>query len=550
MNKTKLTGNLLQLLITLLLFGVPVLAEERPNILVLMAEDMSSRVRSFGDSVAVTPNLDRLAAEGVRYTNVFATAGVCAPSRAAFITGMHQVSIGAQHMRASTRPEGAYKSVPPAFVKAFPEYLRQAGYFTFTDMKLDYQFSGVFSETGPFTIWNEEGRDSDWSARSDGQPFFGLINFAVTHESGVFPPLGYWPNNWGHFFSQVFRFVSGPTADVEVVEPGDIVLEPYYADTETARTDIARHYNNIHVMDLQVGKLIDRLELEGLLDETIIIWTTDHGDGLPRAKRELYDSGIKVPMIIRWPDLRGQGALESRLVSFIDLAPTIMVLAGVPVPVHMQGNDFINDEPRSYIYASRDRIDTFVDRRRAVRDHRYKYIRSWYPEKATGHLLSYRDNIPMVQEMREKYEAGELNEAQRLWYLPTGEEQLFDLLLDPYELQNLSNDLEFAGVRQRLADQLASHFEEIGDMSELSEQDMVARMHPAGDSAVTATPVLDLADGLITVDTPGASIGYSVNGGPWHNYTGRVTLLPGDRVAVKAVRYGWRESEVGDYLVR
>ena len=152
--------------------------------------------------------------------------------------------------------------------------------------------------------------------------------------------------------------------------------------------------------------------------------------------------------------------------------------------------------------------------------------------------------------MREKYDSGELNEAQRSWYLPTGEEQLFDLLLDPYELQNLSNDLEFAGVRQRLADQLASHFEEIGDMSELSEQDMVARMHPAGDSEVTATPVLDLADGLITVDTPGASIGYSVNGGPWHNYTGRVTLLPGDRVAVKAVRYGWRESEVGDYLVR
>ena len=137
--------------------AVPVLAVDLPNILVLMAEDMSSRVGSFGDMVAFTPNIDQLAAEGVSYTNVFTTAGVCAPSRAAFITGMHQISIGAQHMRTSTRPEGAYRTVPPSHVKAFPEYLREAGYFTFTDMKLDYQFSGVFAESGPFTIWDREG---------------------------------------------------------------------------------------------------------------------------------------------------------------------------------------------------------------------------------------------------------------------------------------------------------------------------------------------------------------------------------------------------------
>jgi len=398
----------------------PGLSADRPNILVLMAEDMSSRVASFGDPVAVTPNIDQLAAEGVSYTNVFTTAGVCAPSRAAFITGMHQISIGAQHMRTSTRPEGGYMAVPPAHVKAFPEYLREAGYFTFTDTKLDYQFSGIFSGSGPFTIWDREGRDTDWSDRESGQPFFGLINFAVTHESGVFPPFGNWPNSWGHFLSQVLRLLSGATAESRPVRPEDIILEPYYPDTRTVRADIARHYNNIHEMDRQIGEVLQQLEKEGLLDKTIIIWTTDHGDGLPRAKRELYDSGVKVPLVVRWPDGRRQGKTAARLVSFVDLAPTILRLAGVPVPEHMQGSDFIDGDQRDFVYASRDRIDTFYDRRRAVRGRRFKYIKNWYPEKPTGHWLAYRDNISMVRELQRLYDTGQLNDSQSIWFEATG----------------------------------------------------------------------------------------------------------------------------------
>ena len=548
MSEKGLTGRVAGLL--LLLGSVfSAFADDRPNILVLMAEDMSSRVGSFGDPVAVTPNIDRLAEEGVRYTNVFTTAGVCAPSRAAFITGMHQIAIGAQHMRASSRPAGGYKSVPPAFVKAFPEYLREAGYFTFTDRKLDYQFSGVFAGSGPFSIWDREGSESDWSDRPTNQPFFGLINFSVTHESGVFPPLGHWPNNWGHLLSQILRFLSVDSVDEVAVQPAAVVLEPYYPDTETVRADVARHYNNIAVMDKQVGSIVDRLVAEELLDNTIIIWTTDHGDGLPRAKRELYDSGIKVPMIVRWPDRRGQGTTTTRLVSFVDLAPTILHMAGVDVPEHMQGSDFVHGKSRDYIYASRDRIDAFYDRRRAVRDNRYKYIRSWYPEKPTGHRLAYRDNIPMVREMRELYEGGGLDETQSLWFQATGEEQLFDLFRDPHEVNNLAADPKLDPVRERMARQLAHRLVEIGDMSDSLEEAMVAGFHPEGTLPVTKTPIFDNATGVIEDETAGASIGYQVNEGPWMPYLGGVDVEPGDLLRVKAIRYGWQESEVGEFLV-
>ena len=179
------------------------LAEERPNVLLFVAEDLSGRIGAFGDPVASTPHIDRLAREGVRYPNTFTTAGVCAPSRAALITGVHQISIGAQHMRTSTRPAGAYTSVPPPELKAFPELLRAAGYYTFVNQKLDYQFSGVLAGSGPFTIWDAEGPES-WRGRPDGAPFFGMINLGETHESGVFRPLGTWPHSGMHFLMQLY----------------------------------------------------------------------------------------------------------------------------------------------------------------------------------------------------------------------------------------------------------------------------------------------------------------------------------------------------------
>ena len=543
--------------VTLLLLGLfagqlTAATPTRPNILLLMAEDMSSRVGAFGDTVAVTPNLDALARQGMRYTNTFTAAGVCAPSRAAHILGAHQISTGTQHMRASMRPEGGYFAVPPAEVKAYPELLRGAGYYTFTDTKLDYQFSRVRDHSGPFTIWDAEG-DASWQGRGDDQPFFGFVNFEICHESGIFRPLGSLPNSLLHLKIQLGRWWLFNEVQAGVVSPDAVVLPPYYPDTPTVRADIARHYDNIAQMDKEVGSILKQLEADGLADTTIVIWTTDHGDGLPRAKRELFDSGIKVPMIIRWPEAYrpegvSPGGLDQRLISFIDLAPTILKLAGVTRPDYLQGQDFSSPGAplRQYIYASRDRIDEVPDRQRAVRDGRFKYIRSWYPEQPEGIELAFRENIDMVREMRELYQAGKLDEVQRQWFEAPGEERLFDLASDPFELNNVSDDPAYQQDLTRLREALDTRLADIGDWGEEPESAMVERIAPGGVQAVTSMPVAVLVDGTLTIEAAvnGSSTGYRLDEGPWQLYTGAVDVSGAGIIEAKAVRYGWKESEV------
>lgn len=540
------------LLLSLLVSGVA-LAGSPPNILLLMAEDMSSRVGAFGDAVAHTPNLDRLAREGVRYSETFTTAGVCAPSRAAVITGMHQIAFGGQHMRTSSAPIGAYKAVPPIAVKAFPELLRAAGYYTYTTNKLDYQFSKPFPGSGPFTIWDEEGFDIDWRGRPTQRPFFGYHNYPVTHESGVFSPLGSWPNSISHFVMQLMRAWQAMSWPEGVpTDPAAIAVPPYYPDTEIVREDMAVHYTNISIMDAQVGELLRQLEADGLAEDTVVIWTTDHGDGLPRAKRELYDSGIKVPMIIRWPEKYRPrdavpGSLDQRLVSFVDLAPTILALAGVELPDYLQGHDINSPEGRArqYIYASRDRIDEVDDRQRAVRDHRYKYIRSWYPRQEGGHPLAFRDNLAMMQQMHRMREAGALNDEQMRWFEAPGEERLFDLQVDPFELDDVAADPAYGAVLGRMRQAYADWADAVPDWSEEAEAAMVARLQSQGEAQVTTPPKLALIDGEVQLQatTPGASLGYRVNGGTWQLYTAPFTAPAGAEVQAKAVRYGWQESD-------
>ena len=529
----------------------------RPNILLLMAEDMSSRVGVFGDSVAVTPNLDALADQGVRYTNTFTTAGVCAPSRAAHILGMHQISTGTQHMRSGTRPAGGYYSVPPEGVKAYPELLREAGYYTYTDHKLDYQFSGALANSGPSTIWDRQrAAPADWESRADGQPFFGFINFMVTHESGIFRPLGDMPESVTHFVMQLLRWwqIDGPVPSV--VSPEDISVPPYYPDTPTVRTDMARHYNNIAFMDRQVGRILQQLEADGLADSTIVIWTTDHGDGLPRAKRELYDSGIKVPMIIRWPEAFRPagvvpGEVDERLISFVDLGPTILALAGVPAPATMHGRSFGADDtaPREYVYASRDRIDEVMDRQRAVRDARYKYLRSWYPQQPGGHPLQFRDNIDMVREMYTLNAQGALSENQGAWYAPPGEERLYDLQQDPHEMNNVIADPGYQSVLVRMRDQMNGWLARVGDWSAEPEDSMVAGFESDSGRGETPSPMLLINDGALVITPQGTehSLEYRIDGGRWQLYSGPVNIGAQRAIDARAVRYGWKESDIVSY---
>lgn len=539
----------------------------RPNILLLVAEDMSARVGAFGDAVAVTPHLDRLAAEGIRYPNAFTASGVCAPSRAALITGVHPNRLGAQHMRSSDfRPApgqpgpSGYTAVPPPEVKAFPELLRAAGWFTSNNAKLDYQFSGALPGSGPFTIWDADGWRTDWRDHPDDRPWFAMQNFLVTHESGLFPVQI--PRNLTQALMLLMRI--GSWFPPQVVETQAVTVPPYYPDTPTVRATLARHYANVALMDARVGEILEQLDASGEAERTIVVWTTDHGDGLPRAKRELYDSGIRVPLIVRWPEaLRPPGAapgrVDERLVSFVDLAPTILAMAGLETPDWMDGRVFAGRTaapPREFVFAARDRIDTVADRGRAVRDARFKYIRNERRDAPAAHRSDFRENLEMMAELRRLFEAGRLDPVQSAWFeTPRPGEELFDTRADPDEVVNLARDPAHAATKARLRAALDAWLASQGDAEATPEAELAARFWPDGVQPTTATPSLafspgegDAAQATLACPTEGASIGYRVDGdgGPsdWRLYTGPFTVPTGARVEAKAVRYGWEESRV------
>ena len=539
----------------LLALLIPTVAlAERPNILIIMAEDLSPRIGAFGDKVAVTPNIDALAQQGVRYTNVFTTAGVCSPSRAGHILGQHQISTGTQHMRSSGGPNGGYVSVPPEHVKAYPELLRKAGYYTFNANKTDYQFTPTFGNDGVNdAIWDVNKNGATWRDLPRDKPFFGMITLAVTHESGMFDPLGTWPQSIQHFVMQLVRYFSSSfggdlpeLTEQEKTNPKDIVLEPYYPDTPLVRRDIARHYDNIQIMDKQVGQILEQLEQDGLADNTIVLWTTDHGDGLPRAKRELFDSGLKAPMVIRWHNNMPAkaGSTDDRLISYLDFAPTFLNIAKTELPKWLHGQDFTSSN-REYIYASRDRIDAIPDRQRAVRSKQYKYIKSWQPQQPGGHPLEFRDNLAIMRELTTLHKQGKLNDVQSQWLKPPGEERLFDVLADPYELNNLaageSSQLVLAQMQTALSEWLEK-VEDYSDMPELKQAEMFA---PNGERLVTPLPLIKRVGSAIEITAQlNASIVYRVNDAErWSLYSRPLVLGDGDNLEAKAVRYGWLESD-------
>jgi arylsulfatase A-like enzyme len=236
-------------------------------------------------------------------------------------------------------------------------------------------------------------------------------------------------------------------------------VPPIYPDTEIIRKDIARNYTNIQRMDEMVGKVLKELEEDGLLDKTIIFFYSDHGSGLPFYKRELYDRGLRVPMIIRFPDKKLAGTWNDELVSFVDFAPTALSIGGVPVPDYIQGQAFLGDQkantPRKYIYAARDRMDSEYDIVRAVKDKRYKYIRNYQPDKPVMQDIQYRLNMDMMNELIKLNKEGKLNEAQSLWFRKSKPvEELYDTEQDPFELKNLADDPK---LKDKLAELRQAH---------------------------------------------------------------------------------------------
>ena len=341
----------------------------------------------------------------------------------------------------------------------------------------------------------------------------------------------------------------------QVVNPDQVLVPPYYPDHPTIRTDIAQHYNNIFVMDQMVGKLLRQLKDDGLAENTIVIWTTDHGDGLPRAKREIYDSGIKVPLIVHWPkSLKpagvNPGSIDKKLVSFVDVGPSVLTLAGIPVPAYMHGSPQLvpgASPKRDYIYAAKDRLDGFNFRERAVRDSQFKYINNLLPDMPGAQHIIYRDQLASMQTLWQQFAAGKLNAAQRFWFESRPAEELYDIGSDPHEINNLADSADQVATLARMRTALLDWRGVIGDFSKTDELEMAKNFWPNGEQPVTETPQILINTVGTASLVPSAdhdSVGYRVNGGAWNLYSKPLSLPRNTILEAKSVRYGWAESPV------
>ncbi|MFO7670382.1 MAG: sulfatase [Bacteroidales bacterium] len=509
-------------------------AYSQPNILWLVAEDLSPYIPAFGDSTIATPNLSRLAEEGVLFTNVFSVSGVCAPSRAALATGMYPTRIGAAHMRNTGQvrylPEKIipYEAMPPAEVKMHSEYLRRTGYYCTNNAKEDYQFKKSV------TAWDESSPKAHWRNKKPGQPFFAIFNFGVTHESQI------WVKS----------------EDSLWVDAGlEVPIPPYLPDNEIGQKDVRRMYSNIVEMDFQVGEILKQLEEDGFLDNTIIFWYSDNGGPLPRQKRLLYDSGTKIPLIIRYPDKARAGETDDRLISFVDFSSTILSMAGIEPPAYLDGRAFAGEfedpSERKYVHGAADRFDERYDMIRMVRDHQYLYLHNYRPEQGYYLPVKYREQMAVMQELLRLHDKGELNEIQAQWFRESKpEEELFDTYMDPDNLHNLAADPAYGDKLEELRNECERWIAETGDMGFISEKDYIESIWPGGIQPVTEDPLIT-SDGehlLITCPTEGASIGYQVltgeqiPGDAWNVYTEPVKLNSGARVVAIAHRLGYQPS--------
>ncbi len=520
---------------------------KRPNILWISCEDLGPRLGCYGDKVARTPNLDRLAAGGMRFDRVFTTSPVCAPVRSGIITGMYPTTIGTQHMRTSHSGRTGelptpYQTCPPPYVKGFPEHLRAAGYYCTNNVKTDYQFGN------PMTIWDECSNKAHYKNRPDrNQPFFAVFNSTLTHES----------KTW---------------QEPEITDPGAVTVPPYYPDTPPVRRSIARLYDQITRMDDWAGGLLRELEDEGLADNTVVFFWGDHGDGLPRGKRWPYDSGTRIPLLIRWPGHVRPGSVNGSLISSIDFGPSVLSAAGVDIPAHLQGRAFLGArkaEPRQYVFSHRDRFDESYDMIRSVRDERYRYVRNYFPNQPYVLWIPYRNNSPIMQEMLRLQAEDKLEGPQKLWFSGLRPaEELYDCDADPHHINNLAEDPQHAPVLRRLRRVLDDWRNETNDLGDVPESELVRRWWPDGKQPQTARPwfvpnapanrgqkLIDSDAAALTgpalVDvycaTQGASLAYTTEEGKqarWQLFTGPIRLPKGKTLLrARAIRYGYKESD-------
>ena len=416
---------------------------DKPNILWLSSEDHGPHLGCYGDAYATTPHIDAFAARSYRYTKASSNAPVCAPARTTIISGMYPPSTGSQHMRSR---------VPvPSYLKFFPRYLQEAGYYTTNNNKEDYNL------TTDNKGWDESSRNAHWENRPEGKPFFAVFNFTGTHES------------------KIRNANPNPLHD-----PASVPVPPYHPDTPEVRKDWAQYYDRLTESDQHFGMRIKELEEAGLAQDTIIFYWADHGSGMPRSKRYPGWSGLHVPVIAhfpeKWSHLAPQGYEEGgssdRLVSFVDLAPTMLSLAGAPIPDYYQGHAFAGDEQTEappYSFGFRGRMDERPDFVRSITDGRYILIRNYYRHLPHGQFVKYQQQTPTTAVWHKKYQDGELDAVQSAFWEPRPREELYDLQHDYHSVNDLAQSDSHLPVKTRLSQALDEHMTTTGDLGFLPE---------------------------------------------------------------------------------
>ncbi len=482
MNRSRLYG--LTFVLTLLMVVSAVPAAERPNILWITVEDMSPTLGCYGDTFARTPNLDAFAKESILYTNAFAVSPVCSPSRSTLITGMYNASMGTNQMRSSNHI--------PTGVKAFPSFLRKDGYHTSNNVKTDYNCAE--NERLIMEAWDFSSAAAHWRNRKSGQPFFSVFNDMTTHQSRTMV----WP------YPVFQKHVQSRLSKQEITKPKFVPLPPYYPDTPVVRRTMARFYDCVSVMDQNVQRLLEQLEEDGLADETIVFFYSDHGSGMPRHKRLLLDSGMRVALMVRFPEKYQHlapatpGTQLDRLVSFVDFAPTVLNLTKQPIPSYMQGIPFLgphSETERKTVYGTRDRVDEVMETARSVRDKQFLYVRNYMPHLSYNQPSVFSDLSAIRNEITRaaKTDLDGLTTPQRAYAGPRKPvEEFYDCSADPDNIVNLLAGKLSPGQRvalERLRGAYAKTRREILDVGALPE----SVMHDYGRGG--GAPIRDILTG-------------------------------------------------------
>lgn len=469
------------LLFSLLLSSPTALeAKDRPNILWFVVDDMSANFSCYGETSIETPNVDRLAKEGVRFTNAYVTAPVCSPCRSALITGMYQTSIGSHHHRSG---RGVERIHLPEGVTALPVLFQQAGYYTCNGDGLPSAKEQKLEKTDYNFEWDPAMFDSeDWAGRNPDQPFFMQVQLPGGKlRGGTEASAAKLAERAKEEFGAAF-------------DPARVVLPPYYPRHPVILNDWAAYLDSVRFTDAHVGKVLDRLEQEGILDETFVIFMTDHGISHARGKQFLYDEGTHIPFVVHGPGV-GKGEVREDLIEHIDMAAVSLAAAGIPIPPKMHARDVLAKDysPRDAVFAARDRCDETVERIRSVRTDQYLYIRNYHPERSHLQPNAYKDGKSIIQTLRALHEEGGLDPlTERLLFSPTRpKEELYDWRADPWQINNLADNPDYAAVMEELRGRLDRWMEETVDQGPESEamydSDMAVYLAGRKDAAAETT---------------------------------------------------------------